>query len=106
MKKILRINLNSLQGTLEDILSTYFNLGGRGLSSKVVSMEVPPKLDPLGVKNKLIFSLGILAGTAVPNSGRLSVGAKSPLTNTIKEANSGGSAAQKLAKLEPFTDNL
>lgn len=33
------------------------------------------------------------------NSGRLSVGAKSPLTGGIKESNSGGTAAQRLAKL-------
>ncbi|MBN4068923.1 aldehyde ferredoxin oxidoreductase, partial [Desulfotalea psychrophila] len=33
------------------------------------------------------------------NSGRISAGAKSPLTGTIKESNSGGSSAQKLAKI-------
>ena len=60
---------------------------------------MPPKADPLGAENKLIFSAGILAGTTVPNTGRLSVGAKSPLTNGIKEANAGGSAAQKIARL-------
>ena len=32
-------------------------------------------------------------------AGRLSVGAKSPLTGGIKEANSGGQAAQVLARL-------
>ena len=41
----------------------------------------------------------LFAGTAVPNGGRLSVGAKSPLTGGIKEANSGGSAARALARL-------
>jgi len=99
MKKILRVNMDSLQYRLEDIPSHYVNLGGRGLTSQIISEEVPPKADPLGPENKLVFAAGILAGTLVPGNGRLSIGAKSPLTNTIKEANSGGTAAQKLARL-------
>ena len=99
MKKILRVNMDSFQYGLENIASHYVNLGGRGLTSQIISREVPPKADPLGTENKLIFAAGIFAGTSVPCNGRLSVGAKSPLTNTIKEANSGGAAAQKLARL-------
>jgi len=89
MKKLLRINLDTLNYRLEKMSSVYADLGGRALSSQIISKEVPPKTDPLGPKNKLIFSPGILAGTAFPNSSRLSVGAKSPLTNGIKEANAG-----------------
>jgi aldehyde:ferredoxin oxidoreductase len=99
MTKILRINMSESKVAIEEPSTEYRGLGGRGLTSKIVSMEVPPKTDPLGKENKLVFAAGILAGTTVPNNGRLSVGAKSPLTNTIKEANSGGAAAQKLAKL-------
>lgn len=99
MKKILRINLADRTYRYEDTPDEYRNLGGRGLTSKIVSTEVPPTADPLGQKNLLVFAPGILAGTMVPNSGRLSIGAKSPLTNTIKESNAGGSAAQKLARL-------
>ncbi len=99
MEKLLRINLESKKFWYEDVPDVYANLGGRGLTSKIVSEEVPPKADALGKENKLIFAPGILAGTVVPNTGRLSVGAKSPLTGTIKEANSGGAAAHKLARL-------
>jgi aldehyde:ferredoxin oxidoreductase len=99
MKKMMRVNLSELKCTMEDMPSEYQGLGGRGLSSHIIGAEVPPKADPLGPKNKLIFSTGILAGSAIPNTGRLSVGAKSPLTNGIKEANAGGSAAQKIARL-------
>src|SRR4030066_2129484 len=99
MGKIMRINLSELKVKVEDMPKEYQGLGGRGLSSNIIGREVPPRADPLGPENKLIFSAGILAGTAVPNTGRLSVGAKSPLTNGIKEANAGGSAAQKLARL-------
>jgi len=99
MGKIMRINLSESKVVVENMPKEYNGLGGRGLSSHIVGREVPPKTDPLGPENKLIFSAGILAGTAVPNTGRLSVGAKSPLTNGIKEANVGGSASQKIAIL-------
>jgi aldehyde:ferredoxin oxidoreductase len=99
MGKIMRVDLSELKVKVEDMPKEYQGLGGRGLSSHIVGREVPPKADPLGPENKLIFSAGILAGTAVPNTGRLSVGAKSPLTNGVKEANAGGSAAQKIARL-------
>ena len=74
-------------------------LGGRGLTSTIVAAEVKPTCHPLGKNNKLIFAPGLLSGTAAANSGRLSCGAKSPLTGTIKEANAGGTSAQMLAKL-------
>lgn len=99
MGKIMRVNLSDLKVTVEEVPKEYQGLGGRGLTSHIIGREVSPLADPLGTENKLIFSAGILAGTTVPSSGRLSVGAKSPLTNTIKEANAGGAAAQKLAKL-------
>jgi aldehyde:ferredoxin oxidoreductase len=99
MGKIMRVNLSEAKVVVEEMPKEYQGLGGRGLSSHIVGREVPPKADPLGAENKLIFSAGILAGTAAPNTGRLSVGAKSPLTNGVKEANAGGSAAQKIARL-------
>jgi aldehyde:ferredoxin oxidoreductase len=99
MRKILRIDLTNSRSGYEDIPPLYANLGGRGLTSKIVNKEVPAETNALGKENKLILAAGILAGTSAPNSGRLSIGAKSPLTGGIKEANSGGSAAQRLACL-------
>jgi aldehyde:ferredoxin oxidoreductase len=64
-----------------------------------VAQEVKPTCHPLGKYNKLIIAPGLLTGTACPNSGRLSAGAKSPLTGTIKESNAGGTAGQCLARL-------
>ena len=99
MGRIMRINLSESKVVVEDIPKEYRGLGGRGLSSHIVGKEVPPKANPLGPENKLIFSAGILGGTSIPNTGRLSVGGKSPLTNGVKEANTGGAAAQKIARL-------
>lgn len=99
MKNILRVRLASKEHTIQPGPDAYLNLGGRGLTSRIISQEVPPDCAPLGKENKLIIAPGILAGTAVPNSGRLSLGAKSPLTKGIKEANAGGIAGQQLARL-------
>lgn len=99
MKKILRINLDRLTYAFETPGAAYQHLGGRALTSKIIATEVDPKADPLGHDNKLVFAGGLLGGTAVPNSGRFSVGTKSPLTHTIKEANAGGTAAIKMARL-------
>lgn len=99
MLKLLRIDLEKQKYLFEELPPEYANLGGRALSSHIINREVPPKADALDPQNKLIFSAGILAGTGFPNNGRLSVGAKSPLTGGIKEANAGGNAAQKISKL-------
>jgi aldehyde:ferredoxin oxidoreductase len=97
--KIFRVNMSDLTTKVEDVPAEWAGLGGRGLTSNVVAAEVDPTCHPLGKKNKLVIAPGLLSGTQAANSGRLSCGAKSPLTGTIKEANAGGSSAQMLAKL-------
>lgn len=97
--KIYRVNMSKLSFSIEDVPERWNTLGGRGLTSTIISEEVDPVCNPLGSKNKLVFAPGLFAGTKAANSGRLSVGAKSPLTGGIKESNSGGTAAQRLAKL-------
>ncbi|HID69683.1 MAG TPA: aldehyde ferredoxin oxidoreductase [Desulfobacterales bacterium] len=97
--KIFRVNMTDLSTSIEDVPADWAGHGGRGLTSTIVAAEVPPTCHPLGPNNKLIFAPGLLSGTAAANSGRISAGAKSPLTGTIKEANSGGTSAQQLAKL-------
>ena len=99
MNKILRVNMNDLSTKTEAVPAAWAGLGGRGLTSTIVASEVPPTCHPLGPNNKLVFAPGLLTGTPAANSGRLSAGAKSPLTGTIKESNAGGTAAQMLARL-------
>ncbi|MGD8229127.1 MAG: aldehyde ferredoxin oxidoreductase C-terminal domain-containing protein [Desulfobacteraceae bacterium] len=101
MEKILRINMGP-EGepkVSEEGLGDYSGLGGRALTSAVVSKEVPPLCHPLGENNKLVIAPGLLSGTTAAVSGRLSVGCKSPLTGGIKEANAGGQPSQMLARL-------
>ncbi|MFH0785566.1 MAG: aldehyde ferredoxin oxidoreductase C-terminal domain-containing protein, partial [Pseudomonadota bacterium] len=97
--KIFRVNMSDLSSRMEAVPTGWMGLGGRGLTSTVIAAEVEPTCHPLGAGNKLVIAPGLLSGTQAANSGRLSCGAKSPLTGTIKEANSGGTAAQMLAKL-------
>lgn len=99
-EKIYRVNMTTLTATSEDVPEKWKVLGGRGLTSTIVAQEVKPSCHPLGKYNKLIFAPGMLAGTMCANSGRLSAGAKSPLSGTIKESNAGGTAAQCLARLD------
>ena len=87
--KIYRVNMSTLTAKVEDVPEEWKGLGGRGLTSTIVAQEVKPTCDPLGRDNKLIFAPGLLTGTMCPNSGRLSAGAKSPLTGTIKEEQRG-----------------
>lgn len=99
MQKFIRIDMTTLQVTTMDVPEKYAGLGGRALTSNFVNDEVNPTCHALGKNNKLIFAPGLLSGTSAPNSGRMSVGGKSPLTGTIKECNTGGSSSQKLAKM-------
>ena len=99
MGNILRINTKDKKFVFETVPESLQGLGGRALTSKMVLDEVPATCHPLGKFNKLVMAPGLLAGTPAANSGRLSVGGKSPLTGGIKESNSGGFIAQKLARL-------
>ena len=74
-------------------------LGGRALIDSIISAEVPPTCHPLGPYNKIVLAPGLFAGTTMPSAGRMSVGAKSPLTGGIKESNVGGMAGIVLSQL-------
>ena len=92
----------------------YNMLGGRALSARILLDEVAPNCEPFGAKNKLVIAPGLLAGTPVTSGSRISCGAKSPMTNGIKEANCGGNTGIYLGRFgikavviegEPADDN-
>jgi aldehyde:ferredoxin oxidoreductase len=101
MDNILRINMGADGGPAvkAEPLGDYAGSGGRGLTSSIVSKEVPPLCHPLGEDNKLVIAPGLLSGSTAAMSGRISVGCKSPLTGGIKEANAGGQPSQMLGRL-------
>lgn len=97
--KLLRVDMSQLTIEYQPVAETYEQLGGRALIAKMLLEEIPPECDPLGPHNILIFAPGLLAGAGVTTAGRLSVGAKSPLTGGVKEANAGGTAGDTLGKM-------
>lgn len=99
MGYILRVDMSDLSINKEELPDKWARYGGRALTSAMVFTEVPPDADALGPDNVLVLAPGLLGGTNTPNGGRLSVGAKSPLTGGIKESNAGGQAAIALGRL-------
>jgi aldehyde:ferredoxin oxidoreductase len=98
-KRILEIDLETMSVHERSVPKKHQSLGGRGLTSTMVWEETDPLCHPLSPDNAIVFAPGLLAGSALSSSNRLSAGAKSPLTGTIKEANSGGVVGYKLARL-------
>lgn len=101
MIKILRIDMGAKGGPKSsvEISDNYKGLGGRAMTSAIISQEVPPMCFPLGEENKLVIAPGLISGSSAAQSGRVSVGCKSPLTCGIKESNTGGLASRMIAKL-------
>lgn len=90
--KVLRVNLTKGEVYKEPLprdLARNF-IGGRGLGGKMLSSEIPAKIDPLEEQNKIFFITGPLTGTTAPTGGRYMVVTKSPLNNVIASSNSGG----------------
>lgn len=98
MFSILRINTANKAVNKESRSTNDFLLGGRTLSSRMVSREVPADCEPLGKKNALFICNGALSGTTVSSSDRISFGGKSPLTGGIKESNAGGIVGTRMSQ--------
>jgi len=96
--KMLKVNM-----TRDEVIVETFPrdkiLGGRALTSYLMTEYGSPTDHALSEKNCFIVAPGLLAGTSAPQSGRISVGVKSPLTGGIKESNAGGTVAHLLGRL-------
>lgn len=97
--KFIKVDMTTQDVTSIDVPEQFAGFGGRELTSHFINDQVPPACDPLGAENKLIMAPGILSGTSLVNTGRLSIGAKSPLTGGVKESNVGGTLAHHLARM-------
>jgi len=98
--KILRVDLTKKTSKIttytEDIAKRF--IGGRGLAIKLLWDELPKGADPLGLQNMLIFAAGPYTAYTVPNSGKMVVAAKSPLTGGYGDGNLGTRAAVNMRK--------
>lgn len=64
--------------------------GGSALAVYLLLQELKPGIDPLSPENALVFSVSPLTGLPISGISRLTVAAKSPLTGTIGDSQSGG----------------
>lgn len=99
LNKIIRVNLTD--GTIKNevVPNKYRKLGGRALTAQMLTDEVNPACEALGKYNKIIIAPGLLGGSYLSSSSRLSIGGKSPLTGGIKESNAGGIAGIAMSKM-------
>ncbi|HPG27795.1 MAG TPA: aldehyde ferredoxin oxidoreductase family protein, partial [Myxococcota bacterium] len=73
-------------------------LGGYGLGAWLLWKHYPPGADPLAPESCFAIVAGLLTGARTPFSGRIQIVAKSPLTGTWADSNSGGSVASQLKR--------
>jgi len=72
-------------------------LGGRGLDAYLLYNHTEKGCDPLGPKNTLMVSGGILTATCASATARTHIMAKSPLTGLLGSSNMGGFFAPEMA---------
>lgn len=95
--KILNIDLSKGRIDIEELSDKLCRdfIGGYGIGARILFSRQKPRVDPLGPENILGFVTGPLTGT-YPFGSRFTVVAKSPLTHTWGDANSGGDFGPKL----------
>lgn len=98
--RILRVNLSKdkhfVQKYDEEFALKFF--GGRGFAAKILWDELEPGINPLSPLNKLIIAAGPITGLPGPNTGKLVIAAKSPLTGGYGDGNIGTLAANHMRK--------
>ncbi|HEX9014917.1 MAG TPA: aldehyde ferredoxin oxidoreductase C-terminal domain-containing protein [Chloroflexota bacterium] len=89
---ILRIDLSTGAAMAEPLTPELARdyLGGRGFAARLLSDEIPAGADPLGPDNVVAIAAGVLTGTFVPASGKVTFAAKSPATGGWGDAHMGG----------------
>ena len=75
---------------------TRLHLGGLGTSARILWDRVPPETEPFSEDNLLIFSTGLLCGTAAPGCNRTIVATISPQTRLLAYSMMGGFWAPEL----------
>ena len=96
--KTLLVNLTEKRHILAPIQDRVLPsvIGGRGFNVAYLHERLNDIIDPLGPENILLFSCGLLTGTAAPASSRLHINAVSPLTGLLGSSNIGGPVGLRL----------
>lgn len=89
--RFLRVNLSTRETGVELVDKGVMKdfIGGRGFGINYLYHELTPHTDPLGERNKMIFTNGVLAGTSAQSVSRWMVCTKSPLTGIFARSVAG-----------------
>ncbi len=90
--KVLHVDLThntlTIEEPPEDFYRTYW--GGSLMGLYYLMQFTPPKADPLGPDNTLIFAISAPTGLAISGQSRATAVAKSPLTGCVGDSQAGG----------------
>ena len=90
------LSRGNIERVATDLRDTEAHLGGLGTNAKILWDRVPPEVEPFSPDNLLIFSAGLLVGTAAPSANRTIVSTISPQTNLMAFSMAGGFFAAEL----------
>ena len=98
--QLLRVDLTKGKAVAEDYSADFATkyVGGRGFAVKLLWDELKPGTEPLGPNNIIVFAVGPLTEFMLPNSGKMVVASKSPLTGGYGDGNIGTIASVNLRK--------
>lgn len=98
--RILRVDLTEQKIVHENIGENFYRLyfGGTAIVAYYLLRELEPGTPPLSDENLLVFAPGVFTGAPIGGSGRLSIGAKSPLTNAFGDSQGGGYLGPELKR--------
>lgn len=90
--KILHVHLNDLSLEVETPSEEFYRtyMGGSALGVYYLLKNTPAGADALGPENTLVLALSVLTGAPISGQSRMTSVAKSPLTDAVGDAQSGG----------------
>jgi aldehyde:ferredoxin oxidoreductase len=90
--KILKVDLSGGTFSIDKPDESFYRkyMGGSALALYYMLTECPARIDPLEANNLLIFALSVATGAPISGQSRVTVTAKSPLTNAIGDSQAGG----------------
>ncbi|MHB1007188.1 MAG: aldehyde ferredoxin oxidoreductase family protein [Chloroflexota bacterium] len=90
--KILRVDLSSGQISVDEHDDVWYRtyMGGAVVGAYYLLKEMPPKADPYGPDNLLVFAASAVVGAPMSGYNRFSVISKSPLTGLIGDTEAAG----------------
>ncbi len=90
--KILHVHLSEICFEVEEPDEAFYRkyMGGSAMGAYYLLKHTPADADALSSENTLTLAAGVVTGAPISGNSRLAAVAKSPLTGTIGDAQSGG----------------